>query len=325
MFYRVLHRNSLLPIVLLPFLLVLFFGRLLFDGSTNSLNSELAMPLFELVELLVQGHPVVASIISLALAFFLMFSVNRMNTRFMLLKRQSVLPGLVYLIFISGYVSVQELHPVWFFSLLFAIALIFLFDTATKNESSGAIFNASFFVSTGVLFFGKGVYVIPLFWMMMVVLNLMKFRYFMASLLGLVLPFFLTFGVYYLMGQEQQLIVTLSENFFSHSPFFQHNWLSKTYNGFLVLLNLTGIVMMAGMLNNLKIITRKYHRVFIWMVVYLIFLAATPFFSMEIIPLLGIGSAYVLTNLFDSVKNHLWQEVWFGSFFLLTLICNFFF
>lgn len=320
MLFRVFHKNTLVPFALLPFLMALLWAKVLFGESVTPMGYEVPMPLSELANQFINPQSKLLPLISLFLAFLTVYALNRMNTKYVLLRRQSVLPGVVFLIFVSAYTSVQELHAVWFFTPLFAWSIHKLFDAAAKSEASTDIFNMMMLVSVGSLFFARGLYWVPLLWFGMVIVNVMSFRYFIASLIGLITPYLFTFGIYFFIGRHAELYDAIVENLLSPVAVFDHNGVSIFYNGIIVLMILLALFAAFRQNSSFKILTRKYFRVLVWLVVYSVFLAATPFFSMEVIPVVGVCSAIILCNFFETLKSGFWQNFFFYLFIAITFL-----
>lgn len=319
MIYRIVKKNTLVPFALLPVLMVVFWGKALFSPSVAQMGHDSPMPLCDVAYYLFAGRPVLTSIMSLFLLFISIFGLNRMNTKHQLLKRQGIIPGFTFLIFVSGYSEVQRMLDVWFFVTFFVFAIDRLLSATSKRETSVDVFNAILLVSIGSLFFGKGIYFIPMFIWILAVLNIFNLRNVLAAILGLLLPYALSFGVYFFIRQETVFFNNVLENIGSPVAFFDHSVFSKIYNALLVFFIFISILVMVRMLNTLKIITRKFLRVFIWIVIYTILLAATPFYSMEVIPIIGVGASLLIANYFESFRSTFWQEVVFTLFVSITI------
>jgi len=318
MFYRVVQKNTLLPFVLLPFFMVLAWGKTLFFVKSALILHDSSMPLYEIATSYIAGHSIFYGLTTLLMAFLVMFGLNRFNVKYVLLKKQSMIPGIAYLILVSGYTYIQQLHPVWFFVPFLVWAIDKLFNMTNQKEPALSAFNATLLVTVGSLFYGKGFYFIPTIWIVMILLNVLSFRTFIASLLGLIVPCALTFGIYMLLNRHHEIIDTTLESLLTPAPFFVHNLYSKIYNGIMIGVIIISSIVLLGKLNKMKIVTRKLNRVFIWMVIYALLLAITPFFSMEIIPIIAIGTAYLIAQYFEAVKSTFWQEAWFTLLIVIT-------
>lgn len=325
MFYKIIRKNTLLPFALLPVLLIGFWAKTFIDNQfLGGYTNDAHMPLFNLVYKLLANHQLLLGIVTIFLVFASIIGINRINAKYNLISTQGVLPGVVFLIFVSGYPIEQGMLDVWFFIPFLVFGIDRLLIATNKRESSVYIFNSLLLVSIGTLFWGKGIYVMPLFWWCMVLLNVFTFRYFLASVIGIILPYFFSWAIFFSIKQTGVFYHDLLENVISPVAYFDHSLFSKIFNGFLFFLILISILYVIRMINTRKILTRKYLRVFIWIVIYGILLAATPFYSMEILPIIGVGVSIVLAYYFESFKSKFWQELVFSVFILLTLYMQWF-
>jgi hypothetical protein len=320
MLLKTLQRNSLVVFAILPFLMVVFWGKALFFSMDYIPLNEINMPLYDLAARYLWRNAQMASFTSLFLAFMVMFGLNRFNTKYLLLKRPSILPGIMYLILVSGFTSVQMLQPVWFFAPLFLLALEILFNSIHRKEHAAEIFNASFLLSVGSLFYAKGLFFLPFLWWCMMLLNTIRFRYVLASLLGTAIPYLFTLSFFFFFNKTQELLTTLQENFLSPVAFLNNQLIPELYLGLLIALTILSILVVFRLLSTLKIVTRKYYKVFVWLVIFAGIFAITPFYTLEIIPIMGIGGALLLANFFDNVRSNFWKELIFSLLLIITLL-----
>jgi hypothetical protein len=72
-----------------------------------------------------------------------------------------------------------------------------------------------------------------------------------------------------------------------------------------------------------KIIVRRYHRIFIWVIMLAATAVLTPFFSMEMLPLAAVGAAVTITAWLESVSRQNIKETFFVLIVLATLVGQF--
>ncbi len=324
MLFRTINSNSIISYALLPVFLIGIWANALFDVSTPALPSdETAMPLWNLIEKLVKNSSFFASTISMLLAAIMAFGVNRIVNRYSLMSTQTPLPGFVYLVLISGFISIQKLHPVWFFTPLFLLALERLFLATGNRKPMALCFEAAFWLSVGSLFYAKGIYFIVLIWITMVILRSLTGRSAVASILGLILPYLLSFGVFFWQDKHLWFLNLTTENFFSGVAFFEHNLFSKIYNGLAYFLILLSILMVFRIMPSLKINSRKHYRIFIWLIVCCTIAGLTPYFSLEVGPLLAIGASIMTSRFLLTMKKSLIQELTFYLLIIITFTAQF--
>ncbi len=73
----------------------------------------------------------------------------------------------------------------------------------------------------------------------------------------------------------------------------------------------------------IKIISRKYYRILIWLIVLCVLAVLTPLFSLELIPVLAFGCAVMTARFLKSIRIAWLQEVVFGLLLVLTLAAQF--
>jgi len=324
MFFKTVNRNSIIALALMPLVLIGFWANsLIFDQSPSFPYDQTPMPLWDLAIGVLKSNHLLASIISMLIALLVMFSVNRISNRFTLFNGQTALPGFLYMFFVSGYLMTQKLHPVWFFTPLLMLSIERLFSAYNERKPMTWCFEASFWLSLGTLFYAKGIYFIAFLWVIMFILRQMSFRAFIASILGVFLPYAFTIGYYFWFDQSATFIDLMFENFASPLAFFEHSIYSQVYNGlvaFLVFISILGVV---RILPAVKIITRKHYRVFIWLIVLCVVAAITPYFSLELMPIWAIGASIIVGRFLSVIRRPFIQELFFTLILIITIAAQF--
>ncbi len=325
MLFRTLNRNDIVALALLPLLLIGFWiNTLLFDQSPSFPYDHNPMPLWDLVISALKSNHLLASLISLLIALIMMFSVNRVVNRNNLFSGQTNLPGFIYMLLVSGYLMAQKLHPVWFFAPLLLLAIERLFSAAGQRKPMTWCFEASFVLSLGTLFYAKGIYFVVFIWMIMFILRLMSMRSFLASAMGIGLPYLFSFAYYFWFDQSGQFMEVIVENFISPIAFFDHTIYSQIYNGFIIFLAFISILAVVRTMPAIKIITRKHYRIFIWLIVLCVVAAITPYYSLEVMPIWAIGTSIIIGRFFSLIKRRFIQELFLYILAAITIAGQFF-
>ncbi|WP_289054632.1 DUF6427 family protein [Carboxylicivirga marina] len=319
MLFRVFNRNDIVALALMPLLLIVFWtNTFLFDQAPSFPYDNNPMPLWELVINTLKGNHFLASIISMLIALIMMFSVNRIVNRYTLFNGQTNLPGFVYILLVSGYLMTQKLHPVWFFTPLLMLSIERLFVASGERKPMTWCFEATFWLSLGSLFYAKGIYFIILLWMIMFILRLMNMRSFIASVLGLILPYLFSFAYFFWFDDSSWFTDTAYENFISPIAFFEHTLYSQLYNGLIMFLVFISILSVVRILPAIKIITRKHYRIFIWLITLCIVAAITPYYSLEVMPIWAIGTAIIVGRFLSLIRRRFIQEL----LLLILMVCT---
>ncbi len=272
------------------------------------------MPLWDWLVRSVFGQSVfLAAVISYLLAILMAFTVNRMVGRYGLLSRQSVLPALIFGLLVSAFLSVQRLHMVWVFSFFFLLAIERIMGASASSRKEVRCFDAGVLLGAGVLFYAKGIYLFPVLVLAMGILRVLTIRSFIAGILGVLLPVILSAGYYFVFSNVEELAVYFVLNLFSNTGQFDHNLASQIYLPAVILLTIVGLITLVRYMPTQKIATRKHFRVVVWLILVTAALCLTPFFSVEIAPLVAIGPSIVLAFWLDKMGRKFWREffLWF--------------
>ncbi len=326
MLYRTLHNNSLAAFILVPFILLIFWVRVfLFDGVQPISFDGMTMPLWEwLVRSVFSPSAFWSALFSYLLAVAIAFTVNRIVARHGILSRQSVLPALFYGLLVSSFLVVQRLHVVWVFSLFLLLAVERLMGAANSSRKESRCFDAALLTGFGALMYVKGIYFFPVLIVTMGVLRMLTFKTFLASLMGLLLPFILSAGYFFLFSDVEEFGVFVLLNLLTNVGQFSHDIASEIYIGLVVILTLIGTINVVRYIPVQKIITRKHLRVIIWFILLTAAACLTPFFSVEITPILAIGPAVVVSFWVDKMKRTLSGEIFLWFLVVVTIAAQLF-
>jgi hypothetical protein len=261
-----------------------------------------------------------AAILSLILAFLIAFSLNRIVLKFGLIHQQSMLPFFIYVLLSGAFLSVQKLNPVWVFTLFFILGIEQLFSGVGKRKPQINCFNASLLVGIGTLFYTKGIFLFAVFPLIMAILRIAKFKSIIAALLGLILPFVCCFVYFYSTDNLTHFFIDIQENILSAPGQYNHNFFSKIYSGFIIILNAISLIMSFNAMKSQKNITRRYFRCFIWMLFIISATILTPFFSLEIIPVISLISTVIIALWLDRMKRLQFREAITILLLIITIL-----
>lgn len=326
MLYRTLHDNSLLAYLVVPVIILLFWIRVfLFDGMEPISFDGMSMPVWDALIRPVFGQNVfLGAAFSFILAVLIAFTVNRLVGRYGLLNRQSVLPALMFGLLVSGFLSVQRLHVVWVFTLFFLLAIERIMGSTASSRKEARCFDAALLTGAGALFYAKGLYFFPVLIVVMGVLRLLTLRTFLASLMGILLPFVLSTGYFFFFDKADEFLLRVLLNLMANTGQFSHNMASQIYLPLMVVLTLMGLINMVRYIPVQKIIARKHLRVIIWLVLLTAAACLTPFFSVEITPLLAVGPAVIFAFWIDKMSHRFWREFFLWFLIGITVAAQFF-
>ncbi len=310
---------------MVPLFLIVFWLKSLNEVYIpESFGDITPMPLWGMVLKVIKGNRLVASLIVMTLALLSAMGVNRFTNRYKLLSKPTVLPGIIYILLISGFIEVQYIHPVWFFVPLFLLSIEKLFNAHGKQKPMVWCFDAALWFSVGTLFFGKGMILFVFLLIVMFILRIFKTKTILASLLGLILPYTFTFVYYLIINKTDVFFDTLHVNFITPVAFFSHSIFSETYLFAMVILVVLSLIIVARQMPVFKILTRKHYRIFNWLVILSLLTAMTPFYSVEMVPIISIGSSIVIAHFLDTIRLNWVKDIIFTLLIIITILAQIF-
>jgi hypothetical protein len=207
------------------------------------------------------------------------------------------------------------------------MAIIRIIDGYHKQGTAYSFFDAGFLISTGSLFYANLIWFGILVLIGIALIRTENVLEILISVIGLLTPYLMVFGIYYVSGKElSSLISVLNNNFFSRSGGHHFPVLTIAvlfFTGIMVLLSIAYLIRLMG---NKKIKSRKTFSLLIWVfIISLVIYCAVPSVSAEIVWLTGIPVSYFLAHYFALIKKKLVPEVFFSLFLILILLIQIFY
>jgi hypothetical protein len=144
----------------------------------------------------------------------------------------------------------------------------------------------------------------------------------LISIMGLLTPYLITFGIYYVIGKDISALLSLvAGNLFLRTEGYFFSRITVVSLIIASIIVIVSLVYLFSLLNTKKIKSRKTFSLLIW--VFLISVAVyvvLPSVSVEIIWITAIPSSYFLTHYFVFIKKRLVPELFLSVLFLLILI-----
>ncbi len=318
MFYRIFSKNNLTAFALLPLLLIGLRVKLLMNSQVP-LTDDVNTPLWTFIYNTLKVNSNLLNITAILLTLLAALGVNRLTNHFAFTQRQTVLSAFFYIVFCSGFIMVQELHPILLFTVFAIISIERLFLAVAAPTPMRHIFEASVWLSFASLFYGKGVWFFPLLLLAMAMMRIANLKSFLAAIIGFALPHLFAATWYLYHDQLAWYGDMILEITFTPIAFFNHNLMSQVYLVFTSVFIVISLLSAIRRLTTIKIISRKYFRFIIWIVFYPIALVFTPYFSFDVLPIVAIGAAILSASMVSFwVKNRL-REISILALIIITL------
>jgi len=280
------------------------------------------MPLYGLLKTAIYNSHNVGVILSFLIVSVMAVLVVNFNTTVFFINERTFLPALFYVLFGGLFPDQQLLNPVLPASIFLMLAVMRIMDSYHITGTAYNFFDAGILVSTGSLFYANLIWFGLLVIIGIALLRTGNLKEIVISILGLLTPYLITFGLYYITGKDiSALLKLLGDNLFIKAilyPFPRITIAALIFMGGLILISTVQVI---KKMSTKKIKSRKTFSLMIWiflisMIVYFVL----PSASVEIVWLASIPVSYFLTHYFLFVKKKLVPEILFFMMFVFILL-----
>jgi hypothetical protein len=277
------------------------------------------MPLYSVIKFLIGKHPLPGVIFSFAVLSLLLFLLVNFNTSVFFINERTFLPAIIYVLFSALFPEQQQLNPALPATLLLMLAVKRIMDSYRKTGTASNFFDAALLISIGSLIYADLIWFGLLVFIGIALLRTWNINEVSISLLGLVTPYVLVFGLYYVLGKDLDIFLgDIRENLFSDSPEYSFPRLTIIILIYSGLITIVSTVYLMRRINSKKIRSRKTFYLLLWgffisLAVYLIL----PSASVEMVWFMTIPLCYLMTHYFVFLKKNIVPEIIFSGFFLL--------
>ncbi len=279
------------------------------------------MPLYRLLSMAIGKSVITGTAFTFVLVLLMIFLVTNFNTSHFFINERTFLPSTIYLLLTGLFPHYQTLNPVLPASVFLMLAIRTIADSYRKPGIAHNFFDASFLIGTGSLFYANTIWFGVLIFIGITIFRTGNIREFVITLIGLITPFLLTAGIYFVLGLN---ITSLKESFifnlFSESD--KYSFPRMVIAGIVILeiIVIVSLVYLFSTINNKKIKSRKTFTTLIWtMVICLTVYFAVPSASGELIWFVAIPVSYIVAHYLIFSHNKIIPEIVF-SIILLVLI-----
>ena len=263
---------------------------------------------------------------SMAIIGFIGYVMIETNTAFTLIRTRTSLPVSIY-----GWMATALffLHPFEWINLIplvFILSVFQLFRSYESSSPTNPIYHTFLFIGLGSLLFPQIIYFLPLFWGSMIPFRAMNGRSFLASLIGIITPYWFLFGYAFLYDKMELFLTPLQEMI--HFYPLDYSQLSSaeilSWGMITLLLLISGIhYVQIAYMDNTR--TRIYHSFLVFAGFWAsIFSFLQPVHLHELMPIQLVCMAFLSGHLFSLTRNRFSGILFVVIFvaFILLMIYN---
>jgi hypothetical protein len=280
------------------------------------------MPLYGILSYLIGTNPLPGIIFTLLLVSLMAFLMVNLNTNIFFINERTFLPALIYILLSGLFPQYQLLNPAIIAAMFLTLAIRRIVEAYRIQGTAYNFFDAGILIGIGSLFYANLIWFGLLVIVGIALLRTWSIKEIAISVIGLVTPIILTFGVYYVLGKDIKNLSSLLEyNLFGKSTGYAFTRLTAVAVTFAGLSTLVSIVYLLMLMNTKKITSRTTFSLLLW--VFLIAMGVyfmVPSVSVEIVWLAGIPVSYFWAHYFVFIKKKLVPEILFSLFFVFILL-----
>jgi hypothetical protein len=271
------------------------------------------MPLYGLLKSLVNNHQFFGIILSFLMVSVLSVLLVNFNTSVFFINERTFLPALFYVLLGGLFPEYQLLNPLLPAAIFLIVAIIRIMEGYHITGTAYNYFDAGILISTGSLFYASLIWFGLLLIIGIILLRTGNLKELAISIMGLLTPYLIIFGIYYVVGKDVGSLVRLfSDNLFTRSMAYQFTRLTTVTLIFYCVLIIVSMVQLFKHINTKKIKSRKTFSLLIWTFLISVFVyILLPSVSVEMIWITGIPVSYFFAQYFLLVKKKLVPEILF--------------
>jgi hypothetical protein len=280
------------------------------------------MPLYGIIKQITGNNLLGGVIFSFLSVTILIILLVGFNTSVFFINERTFLPALFYILFSALFPQQQIMNPVIPASVFLMIALMRIMKAYRKQGTAFNFFDAGLLISIGSLFYINILWFGLLLIIGIALLRTGNIKEIAISILGLLTPFILTIGLYYVSGKDiGAFLADINYNLFGKTSGYSFSKLT------IIVLILTGIILLISTafllmrMSSKKIKSRKTFYMLLWaLFISLVLYLLLPSVSVEMIWITGIPASYILAHYFVFVRKKIIPEIMFSGMFVLIIL-----
>jgi hypothetical protein len=279
------------------------------------------MPLYQLLQMGIGKSHFLGSLFSFGMVSVISLLIVYLNTSIFFINERTFLPALIFIL-LSGLIPEnQQLNPVLPAAVFLMFALLRIMDGYRKPEVAYNFFDAALLISTGSLFYADLIWFGILVFIGIALLRTGSIIEILVSVIGLITPYLLTFGVYYIFGWDlKALISSINLNLFQRVGEFEFSRLALVAIIVIALITLISLFFLMSRMSMKKIKSRKTFSLLLWtFVISLVAYFVLRSVSIELFWIIAIPVSYFLAHYFIFIKRKILPEIMFGILFLMVV------
>lgn len=280
------------------------------------------MPLYGLLSWITGTNPLPGIIFSLFFASLMAFLMVNLNTSLIFINERTFLPAVFYALISGLFPQFQLLNPAIPGAVFLMLAVRRIMESYRVQGTAFNFFDAGLLISTGALFYANILWFGLIVFAGIAMLRTFNPKETLTAIIGLLTPFFLAAGIWYVSGRDpSEFIALFKYNLFGRQTVFALSPLIVITIFYTAALAAAGIFHILLLSGGMKIQSRKTFSLLFWiLMISVAAYFAIPSASVEMLWIAGIPLSYILSHYFIFMRRKLIAEILFTVFVLLIVM-----
>jgi hypothetical protein len=280
------------------------------------------MPLYGLLASMAGKYPLAGVVFSFLLVLLMVLMIVNLNNSLFFIHKRTFLPALIYILISGLFPDYQIMNPALFSALFLMLAIRRIMDSYKLPYVSYSFFDAGLLISTGSLFYANIIWFGIMIIIGIALMRMSNIKEILIALIGLITPYALTFGIYYVIGKNPgDLLSVIRYNLFIKQTEYVFSRLIIAAIVVIGLITVVSVVNLLMEMNKKKVQSRKIFSFLIWffiisLTVYFLFSSV----SVEMLCITAIPLSYFIAHYLLFSKRDLISEIVLTMLFLMIFI-----
>ena len=264
MLRKLLYANSNLPVIIIILVIIITWSRA-FTNSAPMLQVVTASPLYDVLFICIGSYPILCKILSLLLITIEAFLINHLLTENELIPRNSYIAAFLFIIFSGLFNEFINLNPILIVNLFIITAIWLFMRLYNLQETYSVVLNIGTLIGIASMFYFPAILFIILIWIGFIINRMIKWREWLISIIGLIIPYFFLTSYYFWFDkldikfkEYQNALQIIDFNSFSPTVY---TYISIIFIGILLIFS---ILKLLSIINEKAIRIRKLTSFIIW-------------------------------------------------------------
>lgn len=266
-----------------------------------------------------------AVLVNFAATMVISFQLLSIYSRFDFVRERTFLPVYLFLFITLALPDMHVIQPVTFSAIFVLQAIWRLFEAYDARKVHSHAFDAGFLLGVAGLFYIPVtcfIFLIPLS------LNTIKgkwnWREIVNPFVGLFLPWIFALSYFFIFKKTEHFFELINLATQKREITILQKWQVLVYFIYLVVITLVSSFFILKHYDSKKISTRRYFKILFFFFVSSLLLLIFPAVSYEILIVLSLPLAFLITNYLTFMRRRLWAEIFFAVLILISIVLQFF-